>query len=341
MRKLFNLKQKDIGIDLGTVNTLVYRDKEGVVIDEPSVVAIDINNGEIVAVGKTAFEMIGKTPGNIIAMRPLEEGVISDYEITQTMLKYFFDKASKEYSILSARVVVAIPSGITDVERRAVEDAVFQAGAREVLLIEEALVSAIGAGLPVFKAKGSMILNVGGGTTEIAVVSLGGIVSSKSVFVGGDKFNEDIISLIKDEYQLMIGHRTAEEIKLKIGTVNFDKEEVKLEISGRDAFSGLPDRRIISSSLITQKLEEDISEIVDGIRAVLERTPPELSRDILKDGIMITGGSSKLDGLVEELEKRVGIRIKLDNNPLQSASIGTGEIIKRFDQIKKSRKQSR
>lgn len=337
MRRLFSLVAGDIGIDLGTINTLVFINKKGITINEPSVVAIDINNGDIVAVGQRAWDMVGKTPGNIVAMRPLEEGVISDYEITQAMLKYFIDKSSSGFSIISSRVVVSIPSGITDVEKRAVEDAVLQAGARDVLLIEESLASALGSGLPVFEPIGNMVVNIGGGTTEIAVISLGGIVSSKSVFIGGDTFNQIIIEHVKNEYDLVIGYNTAEEIKLNIGSINQNTNET-YEVSGRDLISGLPKKTTISSNRLTPELLPSVYDIIDGIKAVLERTPPELSSDIMKNGILLTGGSSKFSGIPELLSRSINMPFVLDDDPMLSAGRGTGEIIKNFNQIKKSRR---
>ncbi len=337
MRRLFSLVAGDIGIDLGTINTLVFINKKGITINEPSVVAIDINNGDIVAVGQRAWDMVGKTPGNIVAMRPLEEGVISDYEITQAMLKYFIDKSSSGFALISSRVVVSIPSGITDVEKRAVEDAVLQAGARDVLLIEESLASALGAGLPVFEPAGNMVVNIGGGTTEIAVISLGGIVCSKSVFIGGDTLNQIIIEHVKNEYDLVIGYNTAEDIKLNIGSIEQNTNET-YEVSGRDLISGLPKKTTISSNRLTSELLPAVYDIIDGIKAVLERTPPELSSDIMKNGILLTGGSSKLRGIPELLSRSINMPFVLDDEPMLSAGIGTGEIIKNFNQIKKSRR---
>ncbi|MDO5689203.1 MAG: rod shape-determining protein [Tissierellia bacterium] len=338
MATFFSLVAGDIGIDLGTINTLVYVDKKGIVINEPSVVAIDINNGDIVSVGKAAWDMIGKTPGNIVPMRPLEEGVISDYEITQVMLKYFIDKSSPGFSFLQSRVIVSIPSGITDVEKRAVEDAVFQSGARDVLLIEEPLASAVGAGLPADEPKGNMVINIGGGTTEVAVVSLNGMVSSRSIFIGGDLFNQLITEHVKEEYNLMIGYNTAERLKMTIGTVNPDHEEMKSEVSGRDLITGLPKTAIIRSTGITRVLLPSIVDIIDGIKSVLERTPPELSSDIIRDGILFTGGSSRLNGLAEWISRAINMKLILDDNPETSAVSGTGKLLKQFANLKKTRR---
>lgn len=334
-----SLFAKDIGIDLGTTNTLVYLDKKGIVLNEPSVVAIDINTGEIVSVGKRAYEMIGRTPKNIVAMKPLEHGVISDYEITQVMLKYFIDKSNPGIALLQSRVVVSIPTGITDVERRAVEDAVMQAGARDVLLVEEPIASAWGMGLDLSGPKGYMIINIGGGTTEVAVVSLGGIVSSKSVFIGGDRFNEKIIQLLKDQYHTMIGMQTAEEIKLMIGSVNEHREEMFYEVSGRDVITGLPINVKVSGKAIAKTLKSSIDEIIDGIRAVLERTPPELSADIIREGLYITGGSSRLDGLSELISQTMKMKMNAIDHPEESACLGTGHVMKQFLEIKKSRRR--
>lgn len=338
MRRLFSLIAGDIGIDLGTINTLVFVNRRGIAINEPSVVAIDINNGDIVAVGQRAWDMVGKTPGNIVSMRPLEEGVISDYEVTQAMLKYFIDKSSSGFSLLAARVVVSIPSGITDVEKRAVEDAVLQAGARDVLLIEESLASALGTGLPVYEPAGNMVVNIGGGTTEVAVISLGGIVCSKSIFIGGDRFNQIIIEHVKNVYNMMIGYSTAEEIKLAICTVNVNRDDMKYEVSGRDLITGLPQKTMISSKALAKVLKPEVYEIIDGIKSVLERTPPELSSDIMKNGITLTGGSSRLNGLPEMLSRGINMAFVLDDDPMVSACIGTGEILKKFNEVKKSRR---
>ncbi len=338
MAALFSLMAGDIGIDLGTINTLVYVHKKGIVINEPSVVAIDINNGDIVSVGKAAWDMIGKTPGNIIAMRPLEEGVISDYEITQVMLKYFIDKSCPGFTLLQSRVIVSIPSGITDVEKRAVEDAVLQAGARDVLLIEEPIASVVGTGMPANAPKGNMVINIGGGTCEVAVVSMFGIVSSKSIFIGGDRFNQLIIDHIREEYNMMIGYSTAEKLKLTIGTVNPNAEEAKCEISGRDLISGLPKNAMVSSKGITKVLLPSVNDIVDGVKAVLERTPPELSSDIMREGVMFTGGSSKLSGLAEILSMSINMKLILDDEPELSAAVGTGMLLKHFAEIKKSKR---
>ncbi|MDO5718502.1 MAG: rod shape-determining protein [Tissierellia bacterium] len=337
MSKIFSFIAGDIGIDLGTINTIVYADKKGIVINEPSVVAIDINTGEIVAVGQKAWDMIGKTPSNIVSMRPLEEGVISDYEITQAMLKYFIDKSVSGFSFLSPRVVVSIPSGITDVEKRAVEDAVLQVGARDVLLVEESIASAVGMGLPVYEPKGNMLVNIGGGTTEVAVISLGGIVCSKSIFIGGDKFNSLIIDHVKDEYELMIGYSTAEEIKLEIASAVDVEEDRVISVSGRDLVSGLPEKKDIKSKAISKLIRDQVYEIADGIKSVLERTPPELSADIMQNGIYLTGGSVKLKGLSQILAEAVSMPFTVDQEPMLSAGLGTGELIKKFNEIKKSR----
>lgn len=337
----FKIFANDVGIDLGTNNTLVYVDKMGLLINEPSVVAIDINNNDIVAVGKSAYDMIGRTPGNILTIRALENGVIADYDVTMTMLKYFLDASKKGFSLLSSRVVVAIPSGITDVEKRAVEDAILQAGARDVLLVEESLASALGAGLPAFEPVGSMVVNIGGGITEIAVISMGGLVSSKTLVIGGDRFNQAIIDKVFHEYDTIIGDQTAEKIKLEIINLNQEADEVKLTVNGRDAISGLPKDIELSSKLISPFLLPMVYEIADGVLSVLEKTPPELAADVVEKGILLTGGSSRLNGLIEMLTKYSGMYFIQDDNPVESTCLGTGEILARFEKIKKARRKGK
>ncbi|MFY9613654.1 MAG: rod shape-determining protein, partial [Tissierellaceae bacterium] len=295
--RLFGFLNKDMGIDLGTANTLVYVKGKGVVAREPSVVAIQTNTKQVLAVGEEAKKMIGRTPGNIVAIRPLKDGVIADFDVTQDMLKYFIGKAYKRRSIIQPRVVICVPSGVTEVEKRAVEEAAIHAGARDAYLIEEPMAAAIGAGLPVQEATGSLIVDIGGGTTEVAVISLGGIVTSKSIRVGGDEFDEAIVNYIKKEYSLMIGERTAEEIKINIGTADKDSELVTMDVRGRDLITGLPKTLEISSKEIYQAMKEPILNIIDSIKSTLEKTPPELAADIMEQGIMLTGGGAQLDGM--------------------------------------------
>lgn len=337
MGKFFNIVSPSLGIDLGTTNTLVYTENQGIVINEPSVVCIDITDGSILAVGKEASDMLGKTPGNIVAMRPIEDGVIGDYEITQVMLNYFIGSAKPGVSLLSSKVIVSIPSQITDVERRAVEDACMQSGARDVVLVEESLASALGMGLDVFEPRGSMVVNIGGGISEISVISVGGIVATKSLFFGGDRINDIIIEYIKNDYKLIIGDYTAEDIKLSIASVDREKARESIKVTGRDELSGLPRSTSIGSEELVERLYYFVDYLVDGIKDVLERTPPELVRDIVEDGIHLSGGTSLLNGLAEELYDNIGIKIVKDDSPMTSTCLGTGKLIGYFDQLKKRR----
>lgn len=332
---LFNGFKKDMGIDLGTANTLVYIKGKEIVAREPSVVAIDTNTKEVLAVGEEAKKMIGRTPGNIIAIRPLKDGVIADFDITQSMLKYFIKKAYKKRFLFQPRVVVCVPSGVTEVEKRAVEEAAIHAGARDAYLIEEPMAAAIGAGLPVQDATGSLIVDIGGGTTEVAVISLGGIVTSKSIRVGGDELDESIVNYIKKEYSLMIGERTAEDIKITIGTADKEAELKTMDIRGRDLITGLPKTIEISSKEINDAMSEPIVNIIDSIKSTLEKTPPELASDIMEQGIMLTGGGALLEGLNRIISDETGMPVKIAENPLDCVAIGTGialdsiEILKR------------
>lgn len=333
---LFNIFNKDMGIDLGTANTLVYIKGRGVVAREPSVVAIQTNTKQVLAVGEEAKKMIGRTPGNIVAIRPLKDGVIADFDITQHMLKYFIRKAYKRRSLLQPRVVICVPSGVTEVEKRAVEEAAIHAGARDAFLIEEPMAAAIGAGLPVQEATGSLIVDVGGGTTEVAVISLGGIVTSKSIRVGGDEFDEAIVNYIKKEYSLMIGERTAEEVKISIGTADEESEIVRKDIRGRDLITGLPKTLEITSQEIYNAMKEPISNIIDSIKSTLEKTPPELSADIMEQGIMLTGGGAQLDGLDRVIIRETGMPVIIAENPLDCVAIGTGKALESIDILKKT-----
>ncbi|MDR7870278.1 MAG: rod shape-determining protein [Tissierellaceae bacterium] len=332
---LLNIFNKDMGIDLGTANTLVYIKGRGVVAREPSVVAIQTNTKQVLAVGEEAKKMIGRTPGNIVAIRPLKDGVIADFDVTQNMLKYFIRKAYKRRSILQPRVVICVPSGVTEVEKRAVEEAAIHAGARDAYLIEEPMAAAIGAGLPVQEATGSLIVDIGGGTTEVAVISLGGIVTSKSIRVGGDEFDEAIVNYIKKEYSLMIGERTAEDIKISIGTADKDSEVVKMDIRGRDLITGLPKTLEISSKEIYQAMKEPVSNIIDSIKSTLEKTPPELAADIMEQGIMLTGGGAQLDGLDRIIINETAMPVIIAENPLDCVAIGTGKALDSIDILKR------
>lgn len=334
--RLFGFLNKDMGIDLGTANTLVYVKGKGVVAREPSVVAIQTNTKQVLAVGEEAKKMIGRTPGNIVAIRPLKDGVIADFDVTQDMLKYFIGKAYKRSSIIQPRVVICVPSGVTEVEKRAVEEAAIHAGARDAYLIEEPMAAAIGAGLPVQEATGSLIVDIGGGTTEVAVISLGGIVTSKSIRVGGDEFDEAIVNYIKKEYSLMIGERTAEEIKINIGTADKDSELVTMDVRGRDLITGLPKTLEISSKEIYQAMKEPILNIIDSIKSTLEKTPPELAADIMEQGIMLTGGGAQLDGMDRVIIEETGMPVIVAENPLDCVAIGTGKALDSIDILKKT-----
>ena len=318
---------KDIGIDLGTANTLVYMKGKGIVMREPSVVAVDVRTDMVLAVGSQAKDMIGRTPGSIVAVRPLKDGVIADFDITATMLKHFIRQATKSNSFGRPHIVVCIPSGVTEVERRAVEDAARQAGANNVDLIEEPMAAAIGANLPVGEPTGSMVVDIGGGTTEVAVISLGDIVSSCSVRIGGDKFDEAIISYVKKHFNLLIGERTAEQIKIQLGSA-FPLEEIEnsyMDIKGRNLSSGLPKNATITGGEVREALMEPIALIVDAIRTTLEKTPPELSADIIDFGITLTGGGALLRGLDKLIEQMTGMPVNVADEPLDCVAAGTGK----------------
>ncbi|MCH5185398.1 MAG: rod shape-determining protein [Oscillospiraceae bacterium] len=328
---------KDIGIDLGTANTLVHMKGKGIIVREPSVVAIDKNENRVLAVGNEAKEMLGRTPGNIVAIRPMKDGVIADFDITQEMIKYFIKKAySGSKRIFKPRVVVCIPSGITDVEKRAVEESVIEAGAKDVCLIEEPMAAAIGANLPVEEASGSMVVDIGGGTTEVAVISLGGIVTSKSIRIAGNALDNSIISFIKKEYNLNIGDRTAEEIKITTGSAYKYNNESNYNVRGRDMVSGLPKNIEISAAEIREAMSENISEMVEAIKFTLEKTPPELASDIMESGIVLTGGGALIRGLDKLIEQCTGIPVYIADNPLDCVALGTGKALEDIDTLIKS-----
>ncbi|NLK44483.1 MAG: rod shape-determining protein [Tissierellia bacterium] len=333
---LFSGFIKDLGVDLGTANTLVYIKGKGIVAREPSVVAIQANTKQVLAVGEEAKRMIGRTPGNIIAIRPLKDGVIADFDITKSMLKHFIRKATKRRTFFQPRVVVCVPSGVTEVEKRAVEEAAIHAGARDAYLIEEPMAAAIGAGLPVQEPTGSMIVDIGGGTTEVAIISLGGIVTSKSIRVGGDELDDSIVNFIKKEYSLMIGERTAEEVKIAIGTADINSKEETMEIRGRDMISGLPKTINVNSTEVYNAMKEPIFNIVDAIKSTLEKTPPELASDIMEFGIMLTGGGALLEGLDRLIIKETGIPVHIADNPLDCVAIGTGKALDSIEVLKKT-----
>ena len=338
---IFSAFTKDMGIDLGTANTLVYIKGKDIVIREPSVVAIQTNTKQVLAVGEEAKKMIGRTPGNIVAIRPLKDGVIADFDITQNMLKYFIRRATQRRSLFQPRVVVCVPSGVTEVEKRAVEEAAIHAGARDAYLIEEPMAAAIGAGLPVHEATGSLIVDIGGGTTEVAVISLGGIVTSKSIRVGGDELDESIVSYIKKEYSLMIGERTAEDIKITIGSANVSSKESKMNIRGRDLISGLPKTIEVTSKEIYEAMREQIYNILDAIKSTLEKTPPELAADIMEQGIMLTGGGALLNGIDRLIKNETGMPVHIAENPLDCVAIGTGKALESIEILKKTLSNNR
>ncbi|MBU2081842.1 rod shape-determining protein [Patescibacteria group bacterium] len=336
LERFFKIFSCDIGIDLGTTNTLVYVRGRGVIINEPSIVAINKKTDQILSVGEEAKKMIGCTPGHIVAIRPLIDGVISDFEITEQMLRYFFTKVHKgAYSFLARpRVVIGIPSGVTEVERRAVEDAVRNAGAREVYLVEEPMAAAIGARLPISDAVGNMVVDIGGGTTDIAVISLGGIVVSRNLRIAGEKMNDDIIQYVRDEFQLLIGEKTAEKIKISIGSVSPLKEKLTAPIRGRDLVSGLPKEIIINDSEITEAITPSVNAIISEIRSVVEETPPELISDLMVRGIILAGGGSLLRGFPEMVEKTTGIPTRLVEDPLTAVVRGCGIILEDIESLK-------
>ncbi|GAB3670377.1 rod shape-determining protein [Actinocorallia lasiicapitis] len=326
---------RDMAVDLGTANTLVYVRGRGIVLNEPSVVAINTNTGKIVAVGIEAKRMIGRTPGNIVAVRPLKDGVIADFDVTERMLRYFIQKVHKRRHFAKPRIVVAVPSGITGVEQRAVKEAGYQAGARRVFIIEEPMAAAIGAGLPVYEPTGNMVVDIGGGTTEVAIISLGGIVTSQSVRVGGDELDQAVITFAKKEYSLMLGERTAEEIKIAIGSAfPSGDEEPHAEIRGRDLVSGLPKTVVISAEEVRRAIEEPVNAIVDAVKTTLDKCPPELSGDIMDRGIALTGGGALLKNLDERVREETGMPIHLVDNPLDSVVLGTGKCVEDFESLR-------
>ncbi|TCL70952.1 rod shape-determining protein MreB [Hydrogenispora ethanolica] len=320
---------KDMGIDLGTANTLVYVQGRGIVLQEPTVVAIEKDTNNIFAVGSEAKQMVGRTPGNIIAVRPMKDGVIADFDVTEKMLHYFISKSGKNIGILSPRVIIGVPSGVTEVEKRAVMDAGLQAGAREVFLIEEPMAAAIGAGLQVEEPTGNLIVDIGGGTTEVAVISLGGIVSSRSIRIAGDEMNEAIGHYIKRHYNLMVGERTAEDIKREIGSAYPVGPEQKLDVRGRDLLTGLPKTITISSNEVREALTEPVSGIVEAVKMTLEKTPPELAADILDKGIVMAGGGSLLQGIDHLLMEETGMPVQIAEDPLTCVARGTGMALER------------
>lgn len=333
---MFGLFSKDMGIDLGTANSLVYMKGKEVVLREPSVVAIQRDSGQVLAVGEEAKQMIGRTPGNIVAIRPMKDGVIADFDTTQSMLRYFITKALKKKPYLvRPRVVVCVPSGVTAVEERAVREAALQAGAREAYLIEEPMAAAIGAGLPVHEPTGNMIVDIGGGTTEVAVISLGGIVTSRSIRIAGDEMDEAIMQHIKRTYNLMVGERTSEELKIQIGTAFPPEKEEKYEVRGRDLVTGLPKTVQITSEEVYKALSEPVSSILEAIKVTLEKTPPELAADIMDKGIVMAGGGSLLRGLNKLVSQETGMPVHVAEEPLSCVVFGTGKVLENIDVLKR------
>lgn len=329
---------KDMGIDLGTANTLVFVKGKGIVLREPSVVAINSKTEKPLAVGTEAKLMIGRTPGNIVAIRPLKDGVIADFDVAHIMIKSLIEKAVSKSSFKSPRIIVCYPSGVTAVEKKAIEEATKLAGAREVVLMEEPMAAAIGAGLPVDEPTGSMIVDIGGGTTEVAIISLGGIVTSKSLRIAGDDFDQAIIAYIKKEYNLMIGERTAEQVKIELGSAfKSEEEEKEMEIKGRDLVTGLPKVVEVSETQIREALKEPIYSIIESIKTTLEKTPPELSADIMEKGIMLAGGGALLKGLDSLIMRETNMPVHIAENPLDCVVLGAGKALEDFDKIKENR----
>ncbi|GLX00703.1 rod shape-determining protein [Microtetraspora sp. NBRC 16547] len=324
---------RDMAVDLGTANTLIYVRGRGIVLNEPSVVAINNSTGKIVAVGIEAKRMIGRTPGNIIAVRPLRDGVIADFDITERMLRYFIQRVHKRQRFAKPRIIVAVPSGITGVEQRAVKEAGYQAGARKVYIVEEPMAAAIGAGLPVHEPTGNMVVDIGGGTTEVAIISMGGIVTCQSIRVGGDELDQAVVNFAKKEYSLMLGDRTAEEVKIAIGSAYHVSEELHAEIRGRDLVTGLPKTVVISGEEIRRATAEQVNAIVDAVKTTLDRCPPELSGDLMDRGIALTGGGALLKGMEDRLRDETGMPVHLVDNALDSVALGSGRCVEDFEAL--------
>jgi len=332
---LLGLFSNDMGIDLGTATTLVFVKGEGVVLCEPSVVAIERGTSHVLAVGVEAKRMLGRTPGNIIAIRPMKDGVIADFEITEAMLRYFIKKVHHRRVLVRPRIIIAIPSGITEVEKRAVKDSAERAGAREVFLIEEPIAAAIGVGLPIQEPVGNMIIDIGGGTTEIAVISLAGAVFSKSIRIGGDEMDEAIIEYLKKAYNLMVGERTAEQIKIKIGSAYPQEEEMTMEVKGRDLVSGLPKIITVTSEEIRESLQPPLRAILEATKISLERTPPELAADLIEHGIVLAGGGSLLRDLDKLISEESGLPVHIAEDPTTAVAKGTGMVLNEIRYLKK------
>ena len=334
MSSLFAIFSREIGIDLGTANTLVYVKGKGIVLREPTVVAIHRDTGAILAVGEEAKRMIGRTPGNIVAIRPMKDGVIAEFDITQSMVRHFISKAYHRRSLFRPQVIVCVPSGVTEVEKRAVLDAT-QHAAREAYLVEEPMAAAIGAGLPVEEPTGSMVVDIGGGTSEVAIISLGGIVTSKSIRVGGDEMDDALIQYVKKQYNLMIGDRTAEDIKIIIGTAYHKDTDTEMEIRGRDLVTGLPKTRKLTSEEVKEALADPVEAILEAIRVTLEKTPPELAADIMDKGIVLTGGGSLLHGFDRRVSEETGMPVFMAENPLDCVVLGAGKVLSEMELLRR------
>jgi len=334
-RSLFSLFSSDLAIDLGTANTLVYAKGKGIVVNEPSIVALNKNNGDVEAVGKEAKEMLGRTPGNIVAIRPMKDGVIADFKVTERMLGYFIQKAHGRKVLVHPRIVIGVPAEITQVEKRAVVDSAYRAKASEVHLVEQAMVAAIGAGLPITEPCGNMIVDIGGGTTDVAVISLSGIVYSRSVRVAGNEMDDAIMQYLKRKYNLLVGERTAEQIKIQVGSAYPLDKPMTMEIKGRNLVEGVPKTITVEDSEIREALSECVATIMNSIRVALERTPPELSADISDRGIVLTGGCALLKNLDRRIREETGLPVSIAEDPLASVVLGTGKMLTDFKLLRK------
>ncbi|OFV93720.1 MAG: rod shape-determining protein [Acidobacteria bacterium RIFCSPLOWO2_12_FULL_54_10] len=335
MNSFFSLFSRDLAIDLGTANTLVFARNKGIVVNEPSIVAINKNTNEVEAVGKEAKEMLGRTPGNIVAVRPMRDGVIADFKVTERMLEYFIHKAHNRKMLVRPRIVIGVPSEITPVEKRAVQDSAYRAKASEVHLVEQAMMAAIGAGLPITEPSGNMIVDIGGGTTDIAVISLSGIVYSRSVRVAGNEMDDAIMHYLKRKFNLLVGERTAEQIKMEIGSAFSLDKPLSMEVKGRDLIEGIPKTITVVDEEIREALAECVDTIVNAIRVALERTPPELSADISDRGIVLTGGGALLRNLDRRIREETGLPVSIGDDPLTSVVLGTGKLLSDFKLLRK------
>ncbi|MBW2185751.1 MAG: rod shape-determining protein [Desulfuromonadales bacterium C00003068] len=338
LNSLWGLFSNDLAIDLGTANTLVYLKSKGIVVSEPSVVAVQKDssgNRKVLAVGTEAKKMLGRTPGSIVAIRPMKDGVIADFDITEEMLRYFIHKVHNRKALVRPRIVICVPSGITQVEKRAVKESAESAGAREVYLIEEPMAAAIGAGLPITEANGNMIVDIGGGTTEVAIISLAGIVYARSVRVGGDKLDEAVTQYIKRKYNMLIGERTAEQIKIEIGSAFVGEEILEMDVKGRDLVTGIPRTLKINSEEIREALAETVNAIVEAVRVALEQTPPELAADIVDRGIILAGGGACLKGLDQLLRQETGLPVEIADDPLSCVVLGSGAVLDELDLLRR------